>query len=244
MLIASPRHSTEDLKRWSYWTSVWEQHAQLRTFAKHIDRSEAALLSFTGAHPCYCGVSWGKDSVVVAELVQRLVPRVPLVWVRVDPDHNPDCLLVRDEFLRRYPSCRYDEIPVRRAAGAYRAHGTLEQGTRLAAQRYGARYVSGVRAEESGARKHRMTAHGESTASTCAPIGWWSGDDVFAYLLQRGLPIHPAYACLLDGHLDPRRVRVSPLGGDRGQRTGDGFGRSEWEERYYRDEVAALAARA
>ena len=113
----------------------------------------------------------------------------------------------------------------------------------VAAQRYGDRYLSGVRADESAARKRRMKGHGASTKRTCAPIGWWTGLDVFAYLVANDLPIHPAYACTMNGTLDPVRVRVTPIGGARGNRPGDERGRSEWEERYYGEELRAIDGR-
>jgi len=198
------------------------------------------MLSFTGAGRGYAGVSWGKDSVVIAGLIARMVPRWPLVWIRVEPIVNPDCLLVRDAFLAAHPAVRYEEIVewCTRDATGWHATGTLERGFRTAALRYGARYLSGIRAEESGIRKLRVAKYGLLAANTCAPLGWWTGDDVWAYTLAHGLPVHPAYACTLDGSLDPSRIRVASLGGKRGT----GRGREEWERRYYADELRALDA--
>ncbi len=82
----------------------------------------------------------------------------------------------------------------------------------------------------------RMSIHGISSLRTCAPIGWWTGGDVYAYLHQHGLPVHPAYACTMGGELDRDRVRVASLGGTRGTE----FGRRQWEWAYYRDEIAVL----
>lgn len=70
---------------------------------------------------------------------------------------------------------------------------------------------------------------GLSSLHTCAPIGWWSDTDVFAWLAARDLPVHPAYACSMGGMLERRHLRVAGIGGDRGT----GFGRREWERRYY-----------
>lgn len=240
MLIQSPRHTAEDLNSWASLELRCQSNALLKSYSTHVMRAKDALFSFTGAGACYCGTSWGKDSVVVAHLVGTLVPRVPLVWVRVDPDFNPDCLLVRDEFLRRFPAIRYDEIVVTRDGGKYVAHSTLGRGMRTAAERYGMRYISGIRAEESGSRKLRMNSFSENTASTCAPIGRFSGLDVFTYLLENRLPIHPAYACSMGGTIPHERIRVSPLGGERGARVGDGMGRAEWEDRYYREELIRI----
>lgn len=240
MLIASHRHSLADLSAWETHRRTAELHALLTRHRRAIERSRDALLSFTAAGSGYVGVSWGKDSVVVAGMAQQLCPRWPLVWVRVEPISNPDCPLVRDAFLAQHPHAHYEEITVEcfRDADGWHASGTLERGFSQAANKFGLRYVSGIRADESGIRKLRVAKHGLASKNTCAPLGWWTGMDVFAFLATHGLPIHPAYACLLDGHLDPERVRVASLGGKRGQ----GMGREEWERRYYGDELARIGS--
>lgn len=239
MLLASPRHSAADLAAWKRVEETARVHAQLTSFRRQLTRTTAALLSFTGLGGGYAGVSWGKDSTVIAHLIATLCPRVPLVWVRVQPIANPDCVLVRDEFLRSYPGVNYDEIVTwcTRDADGWHASGTLERGFTEAQRKHGRRYVSGIRAEESGIRKLRVARHGLISANACAPIGRWSAWDVWAYLMTRGLPIHPAYACSMDGLLDHGRIRVASLSGKRG----DGMGRAEWERRYYGGELAAMA---
>jgi phosphoadenosine phosphosulfate reductase len=245
MLIESPRYTREDRAAWDARERADAVWCKLETFHAGVSRSIAALRAFADRMSdggCYCGVSWGKDSVVVADLVCRYAPEVPLVWVRVEPDFNPDCALVRDAFFRIHPQARYEEIVVNREEGPYVAHGTLDAGMRIAARQLGTtRYISGVRGQESGQRKRRMMAHGTSTANTCAPIGWWTGRDVFAQLHARGLPVHPAYACSMGGLLDRERIRVGPLGGQIGARPGDGMGRGEWEGRYYAAGLARVA---
>lgn len=239
MLIQSSRHSKDDLAAWERTVELARIHAQLRGYRKRLMRSRDALLSFVSSGQCYAGVSWGKDSVVLAELLHELAPTVPIVWLIVMPNENPDCFLVRDEFLRRRPGLRYEQFTwhnQRDAAGRL-VDAPYEQVYAEIIARHGRRYISGVRAEESHVRKMRMMHWGESTKNTCAPIGWWSSWDVFAFLVERDLPIHPAYACTLDGHLDPGRIRVASLGGKRG----DGMGRREWEERYYGEELRAIA---
>ncbi len=241
MLIRSARHTAEDLARWEIHEQQAEVHSNLTSFKRHLQRAETALLSFAGNRRAFAGVSWGKDSTVLAHLIARLTPNVPLVWVRVEPDYNPDCPLVRDAFLSANPGVNYYEIAVKRDATAqYVAHGTLEAGMKIARKRFGDAHISGVRADESKVRMRRMATWGESSPGTCAPIGWWSAWDVYAYLVSRRLPIHPAYACTMNGLLDPIGLRVSPLGGKCGERPGDNFGRKEWEERYYGQHLARL----
>jgi phosphoadenosine phosphosulfate reductase len=237
-LIRSLRLSPDDLDRWERTRITAQLHAQLSTHRKRVAKSRTILLNFTGSGRCYAGVSWGKDSVAIAHMIATLVPRIPLVWIRVKPIENPDCEIVRDAFLKQHPGVRYEEIDVwcARDADGWHARGTLERGFSQAGERFGDRHISGIRGEESGTRQLRMVRFGPSTANTCAPIGWWSAWDVYAYLVEHGCPIHPAYACTQNGLWDPLRIRVASLGGKRG----DGMGRREWEERYYGAELAAL----
>lgn len=239
MLIASPRQSADDLESWS---RLERQDRAISRFPEFIRRESRALNVFTAfaTKPCYIGVSWGKDSVVLAHLAYRMGVATgqwrPLVWVRVEPIANPDCHAVRDEYFLAYPEHRehYHEIEMwcRLDEQGWHATGTLEEGFAKAAKLVGlARHASGVRGEEAGSRKLRMMKWSETSPNTCAPIGWWKAMHVFAYLYKHHLPVHPAYAMTYGGTLDRGRVRVASLGGERGT----GVGRREWENHYYGD---------
>lgn len=225
MLIASPRHTRADIDAWARWERQDDAYVQSGALRRHTERAVVEIGAFASTGPCYVGVSWGKDSVVVAHLAYTR--SLPLVWIRVEPIANPDCVLVRDAFLSRFPSVDYREIEewCTHDENGWHATGTLERGFARAPSR---RYISGIRGEESSTRARRVNA-GLSTERTCAPIGRWTSRDVFAYLRLHDLPIHPAYACTFGGVLDRGRVRVSSLGGARGT----GRGRAEWERRYY-----------
>lgn len=239
-LIPSNRYTPEDLPGWEVVCRTAEVHRKTVAHRRRVERASRALVDFASEARCYTGVSWGKDSVVIADLVARLCPHVPLVWVRVEPIANPDCGLVRDAFLKRYPRLTYHEEVVNCSwwGDDWHASGTLEEGFQRATRRFGTRYISGIRGEESGQRKRRMMTYGESSLTTCAPIGFWSALDVWAYTLTHDLPVHPAYACTMGGTLDPSRIRVASLGGKRGL----GRGRAEWESLYYGEELARLSS--
>lgn len=186
----------------------------------------------------YVSVSWGKDSVVVAAIARLVDPGIALVWCTTGRQTNPDCPAVRDAYLSEWPT-PYSEVDVdpgdladdgeRRAARRQaRADANQEHGCR----------ITGVRAEESSARAVSAAVHGVATERTCRPILRWSANDVFAYLLWRDLPIHPAYAMTMGGLLDPLWLRVGTVGGDRG-----GERRRMWERAYYGDVLASLAVR-
>lgn len=237
MLLRVPEHEVRDLESWELLERTDRIHASLAGYTRKVVRAVDALTAFVSGGACYAGVSWGKDSTVLARLIADHAPHVPLVWIRVEPIKNPHCELVRDDFLRAH-RVDYHEIEVwcRRDDAGWHASGTLERGYALAAGRWGRRHISGVRGAESGSRKMRMRRWGEATELTCAPIGWWSAADVYAYLAEHGLPVHPAYAMSQGGLWDRDRIRVASLGG----RRGDGTGRAEWERRYYADAIRRI----
>lgn len=241
MLIPSERHREADLALWADLEAADAAHAATnRRVERLVARAAEEIDRFVRADggAVYASASWGKDSVALAHVAALQNPEIPLVWVRVEPIFNPDCLAVRDAFLARHPSIRYAEIVVRCRSDRYGWHasGTLEEGFRAARARYGGRRISGVRADESGRRTVSARVHGVSSETSCRPILRWSAADVFALHQAAGLPTHPAYAMLGGGRYDRSRVRVSSLGG----RRGDGFGRAEWEREYYGDVLRRL----
>lgn len=234
-LIRTPAHSREELAIWRRLEAQDAAWAESAAFSSRVQSAIGALERFA-SEPCYVGVSWGKDSTVIAHLAYQLTrrgaPELPLVWVRVRPIEQPDCEVVRDAYLVAQAHDYHEEVVWCRLGkdGSWHASGTLERGFARAAQRLGTqRYVSGVRAEESTGRRRRWERWGHSTARTCAPICDWQARDVWAYLWLHDLPVHPAYACTYNGALDRDRIRVASLGGQRGV----GHGRSDWEARYY-----------
>lgn len=248
MLIASHRHSARDLAHWRRLERYDAVLARSADLARREARALDTLRAFAARGPCYVGVSWGKDSVVVAHLAWRLYAegvRLPVIRVLRPPYENPDCDEVEQAFLARWPvdhhrvvvECERGDDGKWWAVGDRSARPKQVGFARAARIAGSARYVSGVRGEESSVRELRMARWGEATATTCAPIGRWRGEHVFAYLAKYDLPVHPAYAQTLGGTLDRIRLRVGSIGGSHGT----GHGRAEWERHYYRDVVEAMA---
>lgn len=237
MLIASSRPSRADMEAWQSRERSDHVWAGLRRLAPLVDRAKAALLAFMAAGPFYVGTSWGKDSLVVAHLAHELGLDVPVIWFPAGPVESPDCALVRDAFLRRWP-VQYLEHEVADLVwsrdGLYMVHDGAQAAFVRTSKQHGLRYASGVRAQESRARRMRMAHWGECSPNTCAPIGRWTIEDVYAYLALHDLPVHPAYACSWDGAIPRDQLRVSTIGGVLGNGgTMGGNGRREWEARYY-----------
>lgn len=245
MLIVTERHKPEDLEIWKDYEEIDAIHAQEKKLNFKIEKAAESLIAFTSS-PCYLGVSWGKDSVVVADLCARNKIGVPFVHLRCIPSHNAYCDMVRDEFLKKYPSVFYKEIIVDYSdiyARNLPPHiqdklTDIEwyKGFKEASIQFGDRHISGVRGKESNVRMLRMKRWGISSPNTCAPIGYWSTDDVFAYLYTYNLPVHPNYGMLGGGRWNRERIRTAEIGDIHGT----GGGRTEWEREYYPDILARI----
>jgi phosphoadenosine phosphosulfate reductase len=238
-LITDPRMTESDLREWHRLESY---DARLAYSPKLRNKTRQALdvirAFFATDQSGYVGVSWGKDSVVVADLVMRVRPQTPMVWVKVWPHANPDCDRVRDAFLDIWPDANYHEIDVQAMADhrSWHTSRTLSDGFVVAERNYGKRHVSGVRAGESAIRELTMMRNGTASAHTCRPVGWWSAHDIFAYLHRNELPVHPAYAFSMGGTIDRQHLRVASLGGE----AGTGHNRRNWERVYYRHRIEEI----
>ena len=248
-MIVTSKHDEDELARWLALERQDAVVAQLRAHRRKVDGALHAIERFAASGPFYAGVSWGKDSVCLADLVFQVAPATPLVWIRIEPVKNPECLLVRDAFLGLHPGVVYHEEVVHYEPGetawtpGFGPEKTRAvtpahtRGFRSAARALSTdRYCSGIRAEEACRRRERMQRHGYETARTCAPLGWWTAADVFAHLFAHGLPVHPAYAYTMRGAWNRDRLRVDALWGP----TGQGSGRRAWEAHYYPDELRAM----
>ena len=233
MLIPSPRHTARDLAYWADQEAADRVLAQTKKLEAYEARALDALRSFALGGPFFVGVSWGKDSVAVLHLAWRLAEegiRPAAIWFPAGRIENPDCALVRDAFLARWP-VDYREIEAGPAGdvSAVDGHDGAQAEFERASRRAGGRYASGVRADESGVRRRRMQHWGENSINTCAPIGWWPTEYVFAYAAKYDLPLHPLYACSKGGLFERNRLRVGTVGGYRGTE----HGRREIETAYY-----------
>lgn len=238
MLISSPRHTAADLELWRELEAADLLHYRTANVAAKADRAKAAIREFAAAGRCYCSVSWGKDSTVLAHLVEATdLPSLPFMWVTVG-ELDVGCDRVRDHFLGMWPRA-YREIRVEAGERTDRGTRGKREGFALAEAEFGPRRLIGIRADESGGRAISLRHLGIASANSCRPLGWWTEADVFAYLAFHGLPVHQNYAMLGGVRWQREQLRTAPLGGKRG----DQFGRAEWEREYYGDVLRRLEAK-
>lgn len=232
MLIASPRHRPEDLRLWAELEAADRETAVSRYLSKQAEGA-MELFALSSSTPCFIATSWGKDSVVMLHHFVRSNLNLPVVYVRKTRRDNPDCEIVRDTFLTRFPIDRYHERTFTDAQCAREEHW------RDVAAEFGARRITGLRADESRSRLLSIGSAGVSTKNSCRPLSHWRSAHVFAYLAQHDLPVHPAYACLGGGRWPREHLRTHSLAGTG---RGIGMGRAEWEREYYGDELRRIAA--
>jgi phosphoadenosine phosphosulfate reductase len=242
MLIKSSRHTEKDLKIWKEYEEM--DQLNIEKIKNKEEKAVECLKNFVNENDCYIGISWGKDSITIADLALRNNIDIELIHLFCIPSHNYECDKVRDVFLKLYPNVRYKEIIVdynnvyllnlpesiqdkETDKLWYKAFNNLNK-----------KHISGVRQEESGLRKMRMKRWGLTTKNTCCPIGYWRNKDVFAYLKKYDLPVHPNYAMLGNGRYRRENIRVAEIGDIKGRN----MGRGEWEQEYYSNELNRLKA--
>lgn len=106
------------------------------------------------------------------------------------------------------------------AGARSRFMSVVASGNMLVAHAYasGARgSICGMRADESRGRKMRARVYGANHVFAadkqvlCCPIQWWTGEDVYAFLVDREIPIHPYYRKayeFMGGTTPPHLLRV------------------------------------
>jgi phosphoadenosine phosphosulfate reductase len=234
MLIKSPRLQTRDLEYWEQLEYEDELYSKVKSLDKKIENSLNSIYTFLEKGSAYAGISWGKDSTVLAHLLAVNKIDIPFIWIKVVPIFNPDCELVKNAFLAKH-SVSYTEktvILLPDDDGKIHAKKSLETGFKIVEKELGThRYITGIRGEESGIRKMRQKIHGYASLNTLAPLTYWTVKDVFIYLYKYQVPVHPAYAMTFGGLIDRDHIRVASIGGKRGSN----FDRYEWEKIYYPD---------
>ena len=243
MLVYSPRLTMDDIDQWMKTEAIDAAHAKTPGYRARIARAREAVREFVAGRPdgrFYGGLSFGKDSIVMCHLMREAAPNMPIVSIRNVENFNPDSPRV-EAVLTGLLSHDYEVITYdyRNAdASYYDAQGNPVKWFNILdslKRRLGA-HVTGIRADESAKRNRRVRVFGLETEFSFAPLAYLTVHDIFAYLYENGLPVHPVYAMTGGGRWDKYRLRVSAIGNPEGR----GVGRLVWEKEYYRDVLARM----
>lgn len=238
MLIYSPRLTGADIRQWNDSLVIDIEHAKTNGYKSRIERTREEIRRFVAGRPdgmFYGGLSFGKDSIVMCHLMREAAPSMPIISIRNAENFNPDSPRV-ESALKNMLSHDYDIVTYdyRHAdASYYDADGRPVKWHRILAdlKRSLGAHITGIRAEESAKRERRVRVFGLETEHSFAPLAYLTAQDVFAYLEENGLPVHPVYAMTGGGRWDKYRLRVSAIGNPEGR----GVGRLVWEREYYGD---------
>ena len=236
MLIDSPRLTEQDRRLWQVWLRADEFHTRSSEYRKRKEMTHGIIAEFLEQEKRYfVAVSWGKDSVVLADMFYQAGAKCKYIYIRNlarEPEGN---IAVRDEFLKQYP-LDYEEIVYDYADADetyFDRHGNPKKWQHILQdlQKQFGCHVTGIRYDESAKRRRRFHIFGLETVNSFAPFRYMTAYDIFAYLWEHDLPVHPNYAMTGGGRWDKYRIRVAAIG----NKEGDGIGRQEWEKEYYRD---------
>jgi len=223
---------------WDAWTRLWSATARGVAFARRVAQAKAFARQGNAVGRMYCSLSGGKDSVAMTGLLveagikpmcahatcglnlpeslptsERTCELLDLELDIVEPEEDAWALLAR------LPPGRdvSDPCPEREELLAACSAGNL-----MVQYGYESDFIGlfvGLRANESRARKMNAQVRGSVYRNsiddkwTCLPVLKWTARDVFAFLISRGLPIHPFYRGACDLGFSPEEARVDWLFG-------------------------------
>jgi 3'-phosphoadenosine 5'-phosphosulfate sulfotransferase (PAPS reductase)/FAD synthetase len=223
---------------WDLWVKTWSAHAEMPSFRERVRRAMAIARDGATRGRLYVSLSGGKDSVAMSGLLNEAgiaphavvhahcslnLPESMEVCERTVQmlDRFPPLDVVEPQedawdLLARVPAGDISAEPLRSVLGRQCAAGNLLVQYCYETKLDGA--FIGLRRDESKGRRANAMARGPIYRNvidekwTVLPIVWWSATDVWAFLVSRGLPIHPYYQRAVDElGLDPATLRVDWL---------------------------------
>lgn len=193
-------------------------HSMLPAFKKKVERSRKIIAEFreVSRKPAV-SVSFGKDSECVMDLMLESDPNTILVWSdRGEEAEYPETYELVEKLKERYQFNLHTVYPKYTMFEIYRKFGLVEIEPGLTKsiikhinvvepmKRFSDDNgidgsVTGLRIEESRGRAMMGKIRGplfygkERGMWIANPILYWSGRDVWAYIVSRELPYHPIY---------------------------------------------------
>lgn len=221
-------------------------YATLPSFRKKVEQAQIIIESFFDiAKNPYVSWSTGKDSTCVMDMARRIRPGVPVIHFDLGVElPGTEEYKAGFEGVRTWASSKtVIDVIIEQGLGTGKAKKgvLLREFEREEKERDG--YLTGMRYDESRERsylrKYGPTYRKKSDLWVCNPIHNWTYRDSFAYLVSKGIPIHPHY--LLDS---PQPLSSRRVGGYiSGRNRGDSLGRFFWFQQQYPDKFREVAER-
>ena len=187
-------------------------HAVTKIHKMRVRQSERIIRAAIEKCPSwYIAFSGGKDSTVIAALVRKFLPGVPLVWSD-DEWYLPET----EEYMRRMENLHHIRTNDWHAewfqvSGDW--NGIPDYGH---AQGWEGAFL-GLRQGESSQRRLHLRRYGtlyyaeNNQQWQCNPISDWDWKDVWAYIFSNELDYNHAYDRLDEIGIEPERQRIGPF---------------------------------
>jgi phosphoadenosine phosphosulfate reductase len=234
-------------------------HASSRAFCRRVDEACRVIEQAAAKGRVVVATSWGKDSVVLADLALRVLGRVQLLHIassyrlpgyeRVQEyfESRTDLHVIqpRRTLAETFDWLREVGLPHERTKAQ---QATVVQkikkdvGTQWCKDNGYTVQMLGMRADENrrtrGMLFRRLGLIYEARGITmAAPLGWWTARDVWSYLVANDLPWHPMYDMETHGFSRESIRNAGWLSTDGAER-----GRISWLREHYPEQYRMLVS--
>lgn len=215
-----PVLTVDDVESWAMWEKAFLVRSKLASFRRLVDGSKRLIaLELERSRSPLVSWSAGKDSTALAHLVVEAMgaKHVTLMSEKDDLDYPGEEEYISKLACQWGASLRIVRPEVSPAAWIEARCSAMSPGDDIHSRRSGLSkacfygvvkeadrghdlVMLGLRGEESAIRRNLLRRSGlaytlASGQRRANPIGWWKGEDVFAYLLSAGVEPLDVYKC-------------------------------------------------
>lgn len=190
--------------------------AKLAGFKRKVDKSKELIKKAIDVAPAYVSCSWGKDSIVMLNLVQDIKPDI-LVLHYASPESAAGITANFPDVIARYreqfPHTNYREL-VALPEWANTPDTIPDRLALILPPEYKLAFV-GLRKQESRPRRialrkygtlHQYQSGNQRGTWRCCPLADWRTEDIWTYIISRNLPYLDTY----DKHPSGTNARTNP----------------------------------
>lgn len=143
--------------------------------------------------------SFGKDSVTTLHLTRQIEPRIKIIFINTGLAF-PETIEFRDRLVKDWDLYLEEYTPLQRYEVSNEEDRDITEccnmlkvePTKRALQGLDA-WITGLRADETAARKNLKQIESDLTPIKLNPIIKWTNDDVWNYIKGNNVPYHPLY---------------------------------------------------
>lgn len=183
--------------------------ARRDSFNRKIDRSLEVIRRASQLGSWYLSCSFGKDSIVMLDLVKQVIPDITYLFIDDDVAYTSHDYEIIESFTKNDPyfvRLKWDKVAFMKGTSNLYG-GTLHDDMFKCVLSWlqdnpRSGFFVGLRNEESFSRRvsalklgqiHQYQGGIQKGMMRCVPISDWQLDDIGSYIIERGLPILDIY---------------------------------------------------